>query len=206
MHIDDLDMASISPKTLLLIETLVSEMKENSIGIVFVQTKASVALLYVLLSIHPQTKDLLKVGTFIGTSNHQSRKSRLGDWTPRADQSDVLQELRDGTKNLIIATSVLEEGIDITACNVVVCFERPANLKSLIQRRGRARHKKSKYIIMFSEYERNLADEWKTMEEIMKQYYADALREIQELRALEETEEGYRELSIPETGSETTPL
>jgi ERCC4-related helicase len=52
---------------------------------------------------------------------------------------DMLNDFQQRRKNLIISTNVLEEGIDITACYMVICFNKPPNLKSFVQRRGRAR-------------------------------------------------------------------
>jgi endoribonuclease Dicer len=43
---------------------------------------------------------------------------------------------------------VLEEGIDIPECNLVVKFDLPKNYRSYIQSKGRARHRNSKYYIM----------------------------------------------------------
>ena len=200
MHAQDMDFDSISPKVLLLLDTLARETHEQTAAIVFVKTRASVVLLFVLLAAHPRTKHLLRVGTFVGTSNNQARKVRLGDWVSTVDQSKALDDLRTGAKNLIVATSVLEEGIDITACNLVVCFERPANLKSFVQRRGRARHERSKFVIMFPEHAQNLLYEWQEMEETMKGLYADKNRELQELQTLESAELGHRELCFASTG------
>lgn len=102
-----------------------------------------------LLATHPVTKDLLRIGTFVGTSNHHARTSNISDLINASGQKETLNDLRNGTKNLIIATSVCEEGMDIAVCNVVICFEPPTSLKSFIQRMGRARSTKSKYVIMF---------------------------------------------------------
>ena len=197
---EDLDFASASPKVCLLLEIMAKEMHDQTAAILFVKTRAAVALLFVLLTAHPRTKGILRAGMFIGTSSNQARKSRLGDWTSIGDQSTTLDDLRNGSKNLIIATSVLEEGIDITACNLVVCFESPVNLKSFVQRRGRARHEQSKFVIMFPEQSRDLLHDWQKMEEVMKGLYADAYREVQELQELESSEHGHRELCITATG------
>lgn len=45
---------------------------------------------------------------------------------------------------------MLEEGIDIPKCNLVVKFDLPKNYRSYIQSKGRARHRSSKYYIMVS--------------------------------------------------------
>jgi len=48
----------------------------------------------------------------------------------------------------MVASDVLEEGIDIPECNLVVKFDLPKNYRSYIQSKGRARHRSSKYYIM----------------------------------------------------------
>jgi len=48
----------------------------------------------------------------------------------------------------MVASDVLEEGIDIPKCNLVVKFDLPKNYRSYIQSKGRARHRSSKYYIM----------------------------------------------------------
>ncbi|KAL6231901.1 hypothetical protein BDW75DRAFT_233236 [Aspergillus navahoensis] len=62
------------------------------------------------------------------------------------DEAEGLQKFRTGHLNLIVAMDALEEGVDVPACNTVVSFDRPVNLKSFIQRRGRARQKDSVFI------------------------------------------------------------
>ena len=49
--------------------------------------------------------------------------------------------------NLLITTSVAEEGLDISACSIVYMFAIPSSSKALIQTRGRARHLQSHYIL-----------------------------------------------------------
>jgi ERCC4-related helicase len=60
----------------------------------------------------------------------------------------TLEKFRSGELDLIISTTVLEEGIDVPACNIVICFDEPSSLKSFVQRRGRARMKESKLVLM----------------------------------------------------------
>ena len=43
---------------------------------------------------------------------------------------------------------MLEEGMDIPKCNLVVKFDLPNDCCSYIQSKGRARHSSSKYYIM----------------------------------------------------------
>lgn len=49
---------------------------------------------------------------------------------------------------ILFTTSVTEEGFDIPHCNLVISFNRPDQLKSFIQIKGRARARNSQYIIL----------------------------------------------------------
>jgi endoribonuclease Dicer len=42
-------------------------------------------------------------------------------------QSKIIRQFRDGTCNLLVATSVLEEGVDVRACNLVIRFDGMLN-------------------------------------------------------------------------------
>lgn len=118
------------------------------------------------------------------------------------NQKDSLDDFRTGHKNLIITTNALEEGIDISACNVVICFDKPPNLKSFIQRRGRARKSASKYVVMFQRGADDSAiSKWQDLEQEMKQIYMDEMRQLEELKGLEANEEGYQPpLEVQSTG------
>jgi len=50
--------------------------------------------------------------------------------------------------NIIVATSILEEGLDVESCNLVIRFDPCHTVCSFIQSRGRARMQNSDYILM----------------------------------------------------------
>ncbi|NWT95572.1 DDX58 helicase, partial [Urocynchramus pylzowi] len=69
-------------------------------------------------------------------------------------QKGVLDAFRnDKDIRLLIATSVADEGIDITACNLVVLYEYFGNVTKMIQVRGRGRARDSKCILVTSKTE-----------------------------------------------------
>ena len=181
----------ISPKVQSLIDTLITQSCPGFTGLIFVEQRAAVAALAQLLAIHPRTQPLFNVGTFVGTSTHPKRKGHIADLAEPRNQQQTLDDFRQGKKNLIIATSVLEEGIDVSSCHIVICFEPPKNLKSFIQRRGRARKEESKYIILVPDRGSTLAspDRWHDLEEEMKEAYLNDLREIKSAEERELTEE-----------------
>lgn len=66
----------------------------------------------------------------------------------QASQRSVLQAFRQGEFGVLVSTSVVEEGLDVPACSLVVMFDPPLSPKSYIQCRGRARHAEGRYIFM----------------------------------------------------------
>ncbi|XP_031435633.1 endoribonuclease Dicer isoform X2 [Clupea harengus] len=81
-------------------------------------------------------------------------------------QEEVLRKFRAHETNLLIATSIVEEGVDIPKCNLVVRFDLPTEYRSYVQSKGRARAPLSNYI-MLADSERT-----KTFEEDLKTYKA----------------------------------
>ncbi|EQD59382.1 protein containing DNA/RNA helicase, partial [mine drainage metagenome] len=69
---------------------------------------------------------------FVGQS---SRKGEQG--MTQKVQRDGIEKFRDGIYNVLVATSVAEEGLDIPATDMVIFYEPvPSEIRS-IQRRGR---------------------------------------------------------------------
>ncbi|XP_030637551.1 endoribonuclease Dicer isoform X1 [Chanos chanos] len=81
-------------------------------------------------------------------------------------QEEVLRKFRAHETNLLIATSIVEEGVDIPKCNLVVRFDLPTEYRSYVQSKGRARAPVSNYI-MLADSERT-----KAFEEDLKTYKA----------------------------------
>ncbi|XP_057867129.2 endoribonuclease Dicer homolog 2 isoform X2 [Cryptomeria japonica] len=66
----------------------------------------------------------------------------------RRQQTEIVDAFRDGKVNIIVATSVLEEGFDIKGCNLVIRYDFSDTMCSFIQSRGRARMQDSDYVFL----------------------------------------------------------
>ena len=49
---------------------------------------------------------------------------------------------------IVVATSIAEEGVDFPECELVIQMDPPASVKALVQIRGRARQQGSKFIAL----------------------------------------------------------
>ncbi len=121
-------------------------------GIVFVERRTIAAQLTKLLKLKKKQDPSLShlhcnyvVGHNAGRSGTHLRKEAHMN---TKKQETVLSEFRKGKINLLIATSVVEEGVDVPKCNLVVRFDFPQNFPSYLQSKGRARAKPSVYLVL----------------------------------------------------------
>lgn len=139
--------------------------------------------------------------SFVGVSNPAHEGPF--DFAQLAVQNDNLEKFRRGELNLCIATSVLEEGIDVPAMNLVICSDERPNLRSFVQSRGRARHRESKFIVLrASDASRSKEHMFQALEQEMKRECEDSVRAFEELGAIEKNDEHGDEIfRVSSTGS-----
>ncbi|VVB67476.1 3'-flap repair endonuclease Xpf [uncultured archaeon] len=112
----------------------------------------------------------IKAARFVGQS---SREDDQG--LSQKKQAEILQKFRAGDLNVLIATSVGEEGIDIPATDLVLFYEPvPSEIRS-IQRKGRTgRARAGKVVVLIAKGTRDEAYYWisdrkeKTMQKQMR--------------------------------------
>ena len=182
------DIEDSSEKTNALIKCLLMEKAEAESNddpynvIIFVQRRDTVIALAELLKRHPSTKDVFRVGFLIGSSESSYRHSMM-DITRnlvRESQENTLADFKIGEKNVIVSTSVAEEGLDIQACCSVIRWDPPLNMASWAQSRGRARKKRSTFTVMFEEGTKQREDvaKWENLEREMVALYTDPSRDL----------------------------
>ena len=71
-------------------------------------------------------------------------------------QVERLDEFRDGSANVLVATSVGEEGLDIPSADLVIFYEPVTSEIRTIQRRGRTgRHREGEVVVLIAEETRD---------------------------------------------------
>ncbi|RWR98667.1 endoribonuclease Dicer-like protein, partial [Dinothrombium tinctorium] len=153
----------VSPKMKRLLELLLNfknndeKLDKQICGLVFVQRRAEcktlTSWLTELKKYDPDNFGFMEVGYAVGISNQPGFLKSLVSSTQKT-QTRTLEEFRSGKKNLLIATSVLEEGLDVGGCNLVVRYDFPHTLRDYLQSKGRARNNDSHYVLFCPEKER----------------------------------------------------
>lgn len=118
-------------------------------ALVFVRERFTAALLALVLQTYPSLKHLRSdymIG-HAGTAKRFKKSLHMGVEL----QKQIVSDFKSGKINILVATEVAEEGLDIKPCNVVVRFDMPDTLSSYIQSRGRARQRGSKFVILASQ-------------------------------------------------------
>ncbi|MFH1234992.1 MAG: helicase-related protein, partial [Candidatus Diapherotrites archaeon] len=98
----------------------------------------------------------VRVQQFIG----QASKGKSKGLTQK-EQGEIIEKFEEGEYNVLVATSVAEEGLDIPACDLVVFYEPVPSEIRHIQRRGRTgRIKKGRAVILMAKGTRDEAFYW----------------------------------------------
>ena len=111
-------------------------LKENEKAIVFTGYRDSVEELFQRLN-----EDGLRVGYLIGKSGDTGQS--------QYEQVEALDDLKKGKFNILIATQVGEEGLDVAECNLVVFYDNVSSAVRFVQRRGRTGRKAPGRVVAF---------------------------------------------------------
>ena len=132
-----------------------SRKRKDMLGIVFVERRMTALLLTRILNalkVNDPRLARIKCAYVVGQNDaRMSTTVRRETHMNVNKQHEVLENFRKEKINLLVATSVVEEGIDVPQCNLVIRFDFPPNIRSYIQSKGRARAKPSKYILMIED-------------------------------------------------------
>lgn len=118
--------------------------RDQARGIIFTKTRRSAIALCQWIQENPKFADVgVKASHVIGGGDQSVVKPMTS-----AEQKDVLNKFRNGDVNLLIATTVAEEGLDIPECNFVIRYGLVTNEIAMIQAQGRGRAEDSSYTLV----------------------------------------------------------
>ncbi|XP_076026025.1 interferon-induced helicase C domain-containing protein 1 [Genypterus blacodes] len=157
--------------------------REQARGIIFTKTRLSAIALTQWSQENSKFEDVgVKVAFVIGAGDQSDVKPMTA-----AEQRDVLNKFRSGDVNLLIATTVAEEGLDIPKCNVVIRYGLVTNEIAMIQAKGRGRAEDSSYILV------EVKGSGVTEKEMVNEYRTDMMHKaIAKIRGLSQEDYGKR--------------
>ncbi|GMI87814.1 DICER-LIKE 2, dicer-like 2 [Hibiscus trionum] len=159
------DAGFLTSKVLCLIESLYEYRALKDIRcIIFVERVVTAIVLQSLLS-----EFLPKCGSWKAKYVAGNSSGLLSQ--TRNKQNEIVEEFRKGMVNVIVATSILEEGLDVQSCNLIIRFDPSPNICSFIQSRGRARMENSEYLLMVESGDsetRSRLEEYLTCGDVMR--------------------------------------
>jgi ERCC4-related helicase len=141
-------------------ETLRDTFKEKQTfrAILFIRTKKHAHAVSDWVRQHHELQDTIKPEVITGHARE------TGPGMTQVEQKDVMDRFRTGKTNLLIATSVAEEGLDVPECNLVIRFQHVSNEIAQVQTEGRARAENSQGITILSSDSSKKYRELKNME------------------------------------------
>ena len=134
-----------NPLLMNMMETLRDTFQEKpaSQAILFIHTKKHAYSMRNWVLEHPELQGL-KPDVITGHTRE------TGSGMTQVEQEEVMDRFRKGQNNLLIATSVAEEGLDVSECNLVIRFQHVSNEIAQAQTEGRARAENSQMITILS--------------------------------------------------------
>ncbi|KAK3907436.1 Endoribonuclease Dicer [Frankliniella fusca] len=150
-----------SPKVLTLVDMLKTHYENCKTGpeemqaLIFVEEKMTAKILCsVLKNIAEKSAEFsfIKTGFMVGGSYNPFNETWEGAFNKHINDQ-IVERFRNHEINVLVCTDVLEEGIDIPACNLVVRFDIAKSFRSYVQSKGRARHDTSLFCLMSSAQE-----------------------------------------------------
>jgi Fanconi anemia group M protein len=179
------------PKLELARKIVSEQLKEspNSRVIVFTNYRDTAEIVVNALSGVPE----IVPARFVGQASRRKDKGLT-----QKQQVETLDKFRSGEYNVLVATSVAEEGLDIPSTDLVLFYEPiPSEIRS-IQRKGRTgRQQKGRVVVLITKDTRDEAYYWSSRNKEKRM-----LNSIQKLEALLDPDDSKQDLRLSDFESE----
>uniref|UniRef100_A0A8C9SVJ4 RNA helicase n=1 Tax=Scleropages formosus TaxID=113540 RepID=A0A8C9SVJ4_SCLFO len=153
--------------------------RDEARGIIFTRTRLSAIALSQWIQENKKFEEAGVRGShLIGAGDQSVVKPMTSN-----EQKEVLRKFRTGEINLLIATTVAEEGLDIKECNIVIRYGLVTNEIAMIQARGRGRAEDSSYTLV--ELEGSGVAERESVNEYREKMMSKAIQKVQNLERAE---------------------
>lgn len=136
------------PKLTYLVETLLNHFLDAGAGrlgaesppsatrvIVFCEYRESAEEICRVLNRH---REMLRASVFVGQAD-----TKTSHGMNQSEQQKVISDFKKGIHNVIVATSIGEEGLDIGQVDLIVCYDASASPIRMLQRMGRTGRKRA---------------------------------------------------------------
>ncbi len=186
------------PKLKRLIKLLKKELKNsNSRIIIFTQFRDSVENIY-----QHCMEEQINAVKFYGQAPRENEKGLT-----QKKQKEIIKSFKNGEYDVLISTSVAEEGIDIPSVDLVVLYEPVPSEIRMIQRRGRTgRKNKGRMFILITKGTRDESYYWssinkeKQMKKQLSKSYSKDLTDFKQMERKEKNDDN------PEKSEENRPV
>lgn len=125
-------------------EVLLAEHNDEFRGIVFVQQRVTTHIVDYFLQQDEDLRGKFRTAPLYAVTSPATASLAIS----KQQSNDSLSKFRTGELNLLIATVVAEEGLDVPAANCVIRYDPVLNAVSHVQGRGRARQSDSSFIVL----------------------------------------------------------
>ncbi|CAF1008811.1 unnamed protein product [Adineta steineri] len=124
-----------------LVQLLKRHVSGSEKGLILVKTTFYAKTIHDYLYQHPELKDIVKSTWLVGQNSPDYSLTIH-------DQEARLKQFREDQCDVLIATDIVQEGLDIPTCSFVIRYEFVSDEIGTIQSRGRARAQNSSYYLV----------------------------------------------------------
>lgn len=112
----------------------------NTRIIVFSEYRDSAEEIVRVLNTH---KPLIRAAVFVGQAD-----SKKSSGMKQSEQIERIKKFKEGEFNVLVATSIGEEGLDIGQVDLIICFDASASPIRMLQRMGRTGRKRAGRVVL----------------------------------------------------------